>query len=215
VRQSVKLDHDSGDLHSAAELEGAVSTNAQCVRRMYVLIQPFQLINEFLVETYDGYTEAPQHLVLITTTDWSQYSKDEARLSPSEAKEQHIKYRTYGGGPMRVPSRPPWTEEFESPFLDQTPEDVAEALRAAEGAPGEMSRDYCVMLDLQTTEDRTALLVKTKRDRGDNLPPGYGETPIVKVRETFKEANGLVVSASVGVSSLVGTLWNQQGGGLK
>lgn len=36
-------------------------------------------------------------------------------------------------------------------------------------------------------------------------------TPIVKVRETFKEAKGLVTSASTGVSSIAGTLWNQQG----
>jgi hypothetical protein len=164
---------------------------------------PLQLINDFLVETYAGYPEAPQNLVLTTTTDWSQYSKNEAKLDPKEAKD--------GGGPMRVPSRPPWTEVFESPFLDQTPEDVAGVLRAAEGIPGDLSRDYCIILDPQTKEDRTALIVKTKKDEGDNLPPGHGETPIVKVRESFKEANGLVVSASVGVSSLVETLWNQQG----
>jgi hypothetical protein len=164
-----------------------------------------------LVETYDGYPEAPQNLVLITTTDWSQYSKNEAKLGPEEAEKQHAKYRTHGGGPMRIPSRPPWKEKFESPFLDQTPEDVAGALRAVEDAPGDLSRDYCVILDLQTTEDRTALIVKTKKDEGDNLPPGHEETSIVAVRETFREANGLVVSASVGVSSLVGTLWNQQG----
>jgi hypothetical protein len=112
---------------------------------------------------------------------------------------------------MRIPSRPPWNEVFESPFLDQTPEDVAGVLRAVEGAEGEMSRDYCVILDLQTVEDRTVLLVKTKRDEGESLPPGYSETSIVGVRETFREANGLVMSASVGVSSLSGTLWNQQG----
>jgi hypothetical protein len=164
-----------------------------------------------LVETYDGYPEAPQNLVLITTTDWSQYSKNEAKLDPKEAKDQHVKYRSHGGGPMRIPSRPPWNEVFESPFLDQTPEDVAGVLRAAEGAEGEMSRDYCVILNLQTVEDRTVLLVKTKRDEGESLPPGYSEKSIVGVRETFREANGLVVSASVGVSSLSGTLWNQQG----
>jgi hypothetical protein len=176
-----------------------------------ILIWPLQLINDFLVETYDGYPEAPQDLVSITTTDWSQYSKNEAKLDSEEAKKQHAKYLTHGGGPMKVPSRPPWSKDFESPFLDQAPEDVAGALRAAEGAPGDLSRDYCIILDLQTIEDRTALLVKTKKDEGDNLPPGYGETPIVKVRESFKEANGLVVSASVGVSFLVETLWNQQG----
>jgi hypothetical protein len=172
---------------------------------------PLQLIDEFLVETYAGYPEAPQNLVLITTTDWSQYVGNEVKLDPSEAKKQHAKYRTHGGGPMRVPSRPPWSDDFESPFLDQTPEDVAGALRAAEGAPGDLSRDYCIVLDLQTTEDRTVLVVKTKKDEGDNLPPGHEETSIVGVREIFGEANGLVVSASVGVSSLVGTLWNQQG----
>ena len=107
---------------------------------------------------------------------------------------------------MRVPSRPPWKEAFESPFLDQTPRDVAEALRAAQGAPGNLSRDYCIILYRQTAEDRTALLVKTSRAKEDNLPPGYDETSIVKVRETFNEANGLIASASAGVSSLIETL---------
>jgi hypothetical protein len=161
-----------------------------------------------LVETYAGYLEAAQNLVLITITE---YEQNEARLDPDEAEKQHAKYRTHSGGSMRVPLRPPQTEEFESPFLDQTPEDVAESLRAAKGAPGDLSRDYCVILDLQTTEDRTVLLVKTKKDEADNLPPGHAETPIVKVRESFKEANEPVVSASVGVSSLVETLRNQQG----
>ena len=165
-----------------------------------------------MVETYEGYPEAPQDLVLITTTDWSQYEKNEAKLDPEEAKKQHAKYRTHGGGPMKVPSRPPWKDDdFKSPFLDAAPEHVAEALRAAEGVLGDLSRDYCVILDRQTTEDRTALLVKTKRDETDNLPPGNEETSIVKVRETFQEANGLITSAESGVSSLVKTLWNQQG----
>lgn len=149
---------------------------------------------------------------MITTTDWSRYEKNEARLDPEEAKKhEHAKYCTYGGGPMKVPSRPPWKEDddFESPFLDASPEQVAEALRGAEGA---LSRNYCVVLDRQTTEDRTALLVKTKRDEADDLPPGSDqETPIVKVRETFKEANGLIASASVGVGSLVEILWNRHG----
>jgi hypothetical protein len=70
---------------------------------------------------------------------------------------------------------------------------------------------YCIILDRQTTEDRTALLVKTKRDEADSLPLEDEEKPIVKVRETFKEANGLITSASVGLSSLVQPLWNQQG----
>jgi hypothetical protein len=165
-----------------------------------------------LVETYEGYPEAPQDLVLITTTDWSQYEKNEARLDPEEAKKQHVKYRTHGGGPMRIPSRPPWKyDSFESPFLDATPEHVAEALRAAQGIPGDLSRSYCIILDRQTTEGRSVLLVKTKRDEADNLPPGNEETRIVTVRETFKEANGLIVSVSVGVSSLVNALWNRQG----
>jgi hypothetical protein len=79
-------------------------------------------------------------------------------------------------------------------------------LRAAQGAPGNLSRDYCIILDRQTAEDRTALLVKTNRAKEDNLPPGYDETSIVKVRETFNEANGLIASASAGVSSLIETL---------
>lgn len=69
-----------------------------------------------------------------------------------------------------------------------------------------------MILDRQTTVDRTALLVKTKRDEADDLPPGSDqETPIMKVRETFKEANGLIASASLGVGSFVETLWNRHG----
>lgn len=164
-----------------------------------------------MVETYNGYPEAPQDLVLITTTDWSEYSRNEARLDPEEAKKQQIKYRTHGGGLMKVPSRPPWGDDFQSPFLDHTPEDVAEALRGAEGAPGDLEKDFLVILDQQTTRDRTALLVKTQRSEVDKLPRGHDESPIVKIRETFKEANGLIASASAGVSSLVTTLYNQQG----
>jgi hypothetical protein len=178
-------------------------------------MRPLQFIDEFLIETYDGYPEASQDLVLITTTDWSQHEKNEALLDPQEAKAQQEKYRTHGGGPMKVPSRPPWNDDFESPFLDQTQGDVAKTLRAAQSAPGDMSRDYCIILDRQTTEDRTALLVKTSRAKEDNLPPGYDETSIVKVRETSKEANGLIASASAGVSSLMETLWNQQGSNSK
>jgi hypothetical protein len=179
----------------------------------HVLTRPLQLIEDFLVEAYEDYPEGPQDLVLITTTDWSQYEKNEARLDSEEAKKQHAKYRTHGGGPMRVPSRPPWKDDddFESLLLATTPEHVAEALRAAEGVPGDLSRDYCIILDRQTTEDRTALLVKIKRDEADSLPLEDEEKPIVKVRETFKEANGLITSASVGLSSLVQPLWNQQG----
>lgn len=147
---------------------------------------------------------------MITTTDWSQYEKNEAVLDAEEAKEQRVKYRTHGGGPMSVPSRPPWKDEFESPFLNQTPGNVAEALRGAHAAPGDLSRNYCIVLDRQTTEDRTALLIKTKKTKDDIMPPGYDNTSIVKVRETFRGANGLIVSASAGMSSLAKTLWNQQ-----
>ena len=148
--------------------------------------------------------------MLITTTDWSRYADNEADLDPEEAKKQGAKHRTHGGGPMKVPSRPPWKDEFESPFLKQTPEDVAEALRSIQDDARQLLRDYCVILNSQTVEDRTALLVKTARSEADQLPPGHEEEPIVKVRETFQEVNGLITSASAGVSSLAKTLWNQQ-----
>jgi hypothetical protein len=74
-----------------------------------------------------------------------------------------------------------------------------------------LSRDHCVISDRQTTKAWTALFVKTKRTKEDSLPPGSDEISIAKVRETFKEANGLITSASAGVSSLIKTLWNQQG----
>lgn len=110
---------------------------------------------------------------------------------------------------MRVPSRPPWTHTFQSPFLEKGAEDVAKILREAEDAPGHLNRKYCAILDEQSEKDRTVLLVKTQRSGEDNLPSGCENWEIVKVREEWKEANAVLQSASAGVSSLEEILWNQ------
>ncbi|KAF2716059.1 hypothetical protein K431DRAFT_316818 [Polychaeton citri CBS 116435] len=168
-----------------------------------------ELINEFLVETYDNYPEAAQSLVILTTLDWTHYDNDEAQLTPDEARKQKSKVFAYGGGPMKVPSRPLWTTNFSSPFEGKAPEDVARFLKKAEDAPGHLDRRYCAILDKQSEKDRSVLLVKTKRSEGDNLPSECKYWEIVKLREEWKEANAVLQSASVGVSSLEEILWNQ------
>ncbi|KAF2160892.1 hypothetical protein M409DRAFT_28772 [Zasmidium cellare ATCC 36951] len=169
-----------------------------------------QLINNFLVETYNGYPEAAQTLVVITHKDWSLYNDNEALLSPEEATKQGSKALTHGGGPMKVPSRPPWTETFDPPCLGQSPDKAAQSLLEANKAPGSLSRDYCIILDEQTLGDRSVLLVKTQCSPGERLPCEHGDSSIVVVRASFKEANGIIQSVSVGHGSLAEILWNQQ-----
>ncbi|KAK4505936.1 hypothetical protein PRZ48_003901 [Zasmidium cellare] len=179
-------------------------------RQLLSSSSPSQFIHDFLVETYNGYPEAAQTLVIITHRDWPRYNVTEALLGPEEAASRHSNVLTHGGGPMRVPSRPPWTEDFDSPFVHHTPEDVAKILREADGIPRHLFKDYCIIMDEQTWDDRTVLLVKSKRSLGERLPPGYDDSPIVNVRESFKEVNGIVQAVSVGQGSLAEILWNQQ-----
>lgn len=147
--------------------------------------------------------------MILTNLNWTHYETDESQLNPDEARKQKSRALTHGGGPMKVPSRPPWTTNFSSPFEGKTPEDVARHLSGAEDAPGHLNRMYCAILDEQSAKVRSVLLMKTKRTEGDNLPPGCEKWEIVKVREEWKEADAVLQSASVGVSLLEEILWNQ------
>jgi hypothetical protein len=73
-------------LHNSDKLEGAASLNEHLSSK--ILIRSLQLIDEFLIETYGGYPEAAQDVVLITTTEWTQYENNEAQIGPEEAKAQ-------------------------------------------------------------------------------------------------------------------------------
>lgn len=167
-----------------------------------------QLINEFLVKTYAADTDAPENLCVLTTHDWSQY-RDEARLSPEEAQKQGRVAIPRGGGPMESPSRPPLTKQFETPFKDQDPQEVAQILRTAQDVPSNIRREYCVILDGQTLRDKSVLLVKTSRGPESNLPSD-NESPIVRYRCSFEQANSIIQGACIGEGSLEELLWNDK-----
>ncbi|KAG9848619.1 hypothetical protein KCU98_g5329, partial [Aureobasidium melanogenum] len=152
-------------------------------------IEP-ELINEFLVKAYAADTDASENLCVLTTQDWSHY-RDEARLSPGEAQKQGRVAVPRGGGPMESPSRPPWTKRFETPFKNRDPEDIAQNLQTAEGLLSTMNKDFCVVLDGQTVQDKSVLLVKTSRGPESNLPSD-NESSIVQYRTSFEQANSIV-----------------------
>lgn len=109
---------------------------------------------------------------------------------------------------MRIPSRPPWTVRFKSPFLKQRAEEVAKVLLSTQGEAKGLDMRYCVIIDEQSLEDKTVLLVKTWRGEGSKLPKD-DDSPIVKCRVSFEDANACLQSFSVGNGSLEELVWNQ------
>jgi hypothetical protein len=108
---------------------------------------------------------------------------------------------------MKTPSRPPWTMPFETPFKHQSPEDIAQILQNAQDMPSYMSKSFCVILDVQTLEDKSVLLVKTSRGPESNLPR-ENQSSIVKYRSSFEEANSIMQGVCIGEGSLEELLWN-------
>ncbi|KAG9681075.1 hypothetical protein KCU95_g15133, partial [Aureobasidium melanogenum] len=141
-------------------------------------IEP-ELINEFLVKAYAADTDAPEDLCILTTKDWSHY-RNEARLSPGEAQKQGRVAVPRGGGPMESPSRPPWTKRFETPFKDRDPKDIAQTLRSAEGLLSNMNKEFCIVLDEQTVQDKT----KEKAKRTAAGIPTWSPTVVLICRST-------------------------------
>jgi hypothetical protein len=164
-----------------------------------------------LVKTYAADTDAPENLCVLTTQDWSRY-RDEACLSHKEAQKQGRVAVPRGGGPMESPSRPPWTKQFETPFKYQDPQEVVRFLQNAQGLPSRVSREFCVILDGQTLEDKIVLLVKTSRGLESNLPRD-NESPVVQYRCPFKEANSIIQGVCIGEGSLEELLWNEKSAG--
>ncbi|CAD0098993.1 unnamed protein product [Aureobasidium mustum] len=169
-------------------------------------IEP-ELLNEFLVKAYAGDTDAPEDLCILTTQDWSHY-RDKARLNPEEAQKQGRVAIPRGEGPMESPSRPPWTKRFETPFKDQDLKDIAWTLRGAERLLPKMSKEFCIVLDGQTIQDKSVLLVKTFRGPESNLPSD-DESPIVQYRTPFEQANSILQGVCIGEGSLEELLWNE------
>ncbi|KAG9598087.1 hypothetical protein KCU86_g4494, partial [Aureobasidium melanogenum] len=126
-------------------------------------IEP-ELINEFLVKAYAADTDAPEDLCVLTTQDWSHY-RNEARLSPEEAQKQGYVAAPRGEGPMESPSRPPWTKRFETPFKNRNSKDIAQTLRSAEGLLSSMNKEFCIVFDEQTVQDKNS----AKRERANLL----------------------------------------------
>lgn len=113
---------------------------------------------------------------------------------------------------MESPSRPPWTMRFETPFLNQNPKDIAQTLRHAEGLLSSMNKEFCIVLDRQTTQDKSVLLVRTSRGPESNLPSDNG-SPIVQCRTSFEQANSIIQGVCIGEGSLEEMLWNDRSTG--
>lgn len=147
---------------------------------------------------FTGDDELPS-LTIITTRNWASYQ-------PSEGKD----------APYSVP---PWTQEFETPFLGMSPLEVANMLREEATFPpyskeqpnGDkvVSTEYCAILDEQTLNDgKTALLVRTRRALGENLPGELDQSPIVEYRMNWEDVNQSLSAWSIGSGSMEELLWN-------
>ncbi|KAM0689393.1 hypothetical protein Q7P36_011471 [Cladosporium allicinum] len=133
-----------------------------------------QFIDGFLREAYDGYPEASQDLCIITTKDKAAYQYDESDPNHEKAHGS-TPGQTQGGGPMITPSRPPWSMEFRSPFLRQSPEQVADFLSKEFNDTTSLETGYCAIIDEKSLRDRSALLVVQKEGQQDEDEPSIGE----------------------------------------
>ncbi|RMZ23096.1 hypothetical protein D0859_12875 [Hortaea werneckii] len=157
-------------------------------------------INDFLTEAYKFIEDDDlPSLTIITTRDWTSYQSSEGKDAPY--------------------SELPWTQEFETPFLGMTPQEVANMLREEATFPpynierpdGDtaVSTEYCVILDEQTLNDgKTALLVRTRRALGENLPGELDRSPIVEYRMNWEDVDQSLSAWSIGSGSMEELLWN-------
>lgn len=103
--------------------------------------------------------------------------------------------RTRGGGPIKTPSRPPWSEDLKSVFCAQNAEDVANGVRES-FAGTKLEIDYCAILDENSLQDSTAIIVRTKPVQGQDVPR------FATVRQPFEEVNAALGAWSIGEGSL-------------
>lgn len=105
------------------------------------------------------------------------------------------------------------TLEFNSPFLGLSPSEVASLLREEAAfspfkqglADGDkvVSTEYCAILDNQTSSDGdTALLVRTRRVPGENLPSKPDHSPIVQCRMEWEDVEQSLLAWSIGAGSM-------------
>jgi hypothetical protein len=88
---------------------------------------------------------------------------------------------------MKMPSCPPWTTRFETPFQNQSPDQIAQT----QDMLSDMSKSFWFILDPQTLEDKSVLLVETSRGPESSLPGG-NQSSVVKYRSSFEEANSIM-----------------------
>lgn len=97
---------------------------------------------------------------------------------------------------MTVPSRPPWTLGFRSPFQGARSDEVAKVVRS--GYKGtRLNREYCAVLDERSLRDRTAIIARIKEE-----DPKNGNMSIIRVRQPFNEVNAILEASSIGEGSL-------------
>jgi hypothetical protein len=83
--------------------------------------------------------------------------------------------------------------EFRSPFLRQSPEQVADFLSKESIDTTLLETGYCAIIDEKSLRDISALLVVQKEGQHDADEPSY-----VTVRLPFGEANAALACYSVG-----------------
>jgi hypothetical protein len=127
---------------------------------------------------------------MITTTDKSAYQHDESNPTPEEAR-RGVNAQTQGGGPMKTPTRPPWSMEFQSSFLGQSPEEVADFV-SKELSGTILETEYCAIIDEKSVQDRSALLVRAGGHQDGDEPK------FVTVRQPFEEINAALGCYSIG-----------------
>jgi hypothetical protein len=178
-------------MHSRCRRQGKSHTTEIMTDQEGIQPTSEQLIDGFLREAYSAYPEASQDLCIIITKDKSAYQHDESDPTPSEARRS-APVQTQGGGPMRTPSRPPWSMDLRPPFLGQSPEEVANFL--SKGFNDTLlETGCCAIIDEESLQDGSALLVVQKGGHQDDGGPN-----LIAVRLPFAEINAALGCYSVG-----------------
>lgn len=176
------------------------SKSNRLLKQVGLILIVFWIINNFLVEAYQFIEDDDlPSLIIITTRDWASYQ-------PSEGKDAPY-------------SKLPRTQEFETPFSGMSPLEVANVLREEatfppynterSGGDAAVSTEYCVILDNPTLNDgKTALLVRTRRELGENLPGELDKSSIVEYRMNWEDVDQSLSAWSIGSGSMEELLWN-------
>lgn len=103
--------------------------------------------------------------------------------------------QTHGGGPMKTPSRPPWSEDVQSVFRGRNVEEVAKGVKES-FADTELDVRYCAILDEKSLQDSTAIIAQIKLVQNEDM------AGCTTVRQPFEEVNAALGAWSIGEGSL-------------